>query len=613
LEEFYDPDLPRSPFTLLRRDRQDAILRHVKPLIHSRYKMAVSKGWTDPEPKSRSILQKIFEFVFPQYSNGSKTINQLSNEEYDEFLTRLNEYVVVVPRERLAPDHEPRIFRNQTDDPNMSALFAAPNLRMQALVEYNSPFAVDYKGQLFLMDGRLAMIDEMYRNPPSLLNILLELFQNQILQTDYGTSVYVDMVPVWNSNDESIAEASENAALKASLDRAEKRPMRLLLHPNQIEQVSLFQLGLDMFSMRALDSNEKTPIEVGRIYPGGDSEGRTYSAYRRFALYYEGVEGDPILISPLALNYMSWIASATRMVTDRAKLMDFRNELNLVTGNPSQFLDPIYRLRVILREIIPSTDAELVELSKMTNLLEEGQNGVSARDMETWFKEVVNTAVEGNKTTITPAMVDQAFQTLLDNGGIKPAIHEQRAHWQNLRQEIKLDMLLPKLENDVRTIISGEGQKAERIYDEVVRELTELAANPDALYVGSDGGAQNIPINKERLNAIKLMYRKKFSKTFQDSFLLRMLNGSSKGPRRDPQLLDAIQHFLADQDALTADYISAFDAHYKGQNRDPRVAESVSRTEHQLLRYGYDPTSFREAVAFVNSMRNEKMIRDRSN
>lgn len=599
---FIDPNMPRSPFTLLREDMQDEILAETLPKIRAKWNMTISKGWKKPEPKTRDILRAIFEYERPEIAEGSLMVEDLSREEY---LQILEKYVVIVPKALLKPKSEAQIIRAQTDDPNWQALFAAPNLSRMPFYQ-NSALGVDYNGLIFQQDGGLLMMDELYRNPPALLNVFLEIVQNRIAQTDFGEPVELDVVPVWNANDESIELAMQDQALKASLDRTERNPMRLLLPPNQIEAVSLFQVDIDRFNMRKLDSTEVVPLEYSLVYGTPDQTGQTNSAYGRYALYYKAA-GQDILIAPLALNYMAWLASASRFVVDQNKLREHKNELNLISANPSLFTNPITRLRIALGDQTVEM-AERMELSRLKDLLHEGENGISSRDVETWLKAALNMAVEQGKTVVTPRMIDHAFGEALDRGKIQPPRGEVRAYWQLLRKQVKMELLLPRLEKDVKSILSGDGERAERVYDEVEREMIEISSNPDAREVIPDDGSQSMAINHARLKEIREIYREKFGRDFNPNFLLKNLRAAQRGEHvRDGQLLEAIRLFLARHDSMTADYISAFNDLYHGKNNDPAVVEKAGQVESLLARYGYDPASFRDAVMLVSQLRNERL------
>lgn len=606
-----DPDMPRSPFTLLREDMQKSVLEKTLPEIRSKWNMTISKGWTKPEPKTKAVIRAILEYKYPEIGEGIISVDDLTQEEY---LAAINEFVVIVPKKTVQNKTEPQIIRAQTEDPNFEALFAKPNLLRQAFYtggEFKD-LAVDYTGQVFQQDGGLLMMDELYRNPESLLNLLLEVKQNRMVQTDYGDPVEVDIVPIWNSNDESIEKAKEDMALKASIDRDQPNPMRLLLDPKQVESAALFQVEISKFDYRVLSETTMTPLRevFSQVYPAPDEGGRTQSAYGRGALYYNA-EGRRILIAPMALNYMAWLSAASRFEVNVEKMSRFAGELNMVTRDPSLFNSPITRLKIILGEREVNA-AEKQELYRISQLLEEGRYGISSRDIETWFKNAINIALREGRGVLTPRMMDQAFGDAITNGEIKVAAGEIRAYWLMLRNGVKEEIMLPRLEKDVRAIISGDGDKANRIYDEIEREFMALAENPGTTHVTPDDGSQPVAIMTERLDRIKALYRKKYGREFSANFLLRNLQSARRGQlKRDPQLLETVREFLADQDALTSDYIGAFDSFYRRETSDPALSEKVGQVEGRLAQYGYDDESFKEAVAYVSQLRNEKLGREK--
>ncbi len=605
LTEFFDPDLPRSPFTLLREDMQNKVLESMAAPIRNHYGIVIADGWKHPEPKSAEIIRRIFEHHVPDIANGLITVDELSEDQY---LDILSQYVVIVPKRQLRPIRpEPDIIRAQTDNPNYQALIAAPNIARAHLFPngFQNPLAVDYTGKIVQQDGGLLMFDELFRNPGEFLNLLLEIIQNHVAENEYGVPVKLDIVPIWNSNDESIEKSREDNAIKALINRTDSPAMRSLLPPSQIEAVMPFQVGLRRFKMRKLDDTELKSMVHADVYPATDAHGKTHGAQGRYALYYD-LDGKDVLIAPYTLNYIAWLASATRFVIDQQKLAPYATELNLVRANAGIVTNPVDRVRIAIGDKVPER-ADLMELTRVKDLLREGEGGITARDIETWLKVSLEFAANRGKKTITPLLVDQVFQHLLDKGRIKAAKDDIRARWQHIRLAVKLNLLLPKLDQEVKAIVSGDGQRAERIYDEIEREFIAVANDASATEVVPEDGSQRIYINKERLDEIRLIYRRKFGKEFEVGFLLRQLAGARRGQAtRDPDLLEAVRIFLARHEAATADYISAFDSLYRGDSVDPSVRNRAAEVEPLLNRYGYDLESFKEAVAFVAQLAKEE-------
>jgi predicted Ser/Thr protein kinase len=602
ISEYFDPDIARSPFTLLRDDMKDAVLSAVKPEIRSKWQMTLEKGWKAPEPKSAKILQVIFEHEFPEIAEGQLAIDDLTQEQY---LATLNKYLVIVPHSLIRPaPSEPQFLRATSDNPNYQSMFVAPNIERMAKYGQNSPFAVDYTGDVFRAeDTGILGIDELFRAQGEFLNIALELIQNRIAKVDYGDPVELDVVPIWNSNDESISLAGENHAIKALLNRTESPPMRSLLGSNQIEAVVPFQVGVDRFKMRKLDDTTIKPLVHADVYPAADAHGKTHTAHGRYALYYSA-EGRDILISPYAMNYLSWFASATRFVTDRQKLGRFQAELNILNRNSSLVGNPIERVRLHIgdKEAKPT---ELMELSRIAALAEEGTDGISARHIESWMKRALKIAADSGQGVLTPRMIDTAFQELMDNDkNFKPK-DDIRAVWQNLREAVKLELLLPKLGDEVRSIVSGDGQQAERMYDEIERQMIAVGSDPGATEVAPEDGSQRVLIDHERLLEIRKIYAEKFGKEFSPTFLLRNLSNVRRGTgaNRDPDLLEAVKIYIARKHVTVAEFITALDSFYRGEAKDPAIRQKAAEIEPTLSAYGYDSNSFREAVAFVAQLK----------
>jgi hypothetical protein len=296
-------------------------------------------------------------------------------------------------------------------------------------------------------------------------------------------------------------------------------------------------------------------------------------------------------------------------VTDINKISKYASELNMVRSNPALFTDPINRLKISLGERIPQR-ADLMELSRVRNLVNEGETGIDARSIESWFKESIEIAKNSGKGVLTPAMVDRAFQKLLDEKSIKPAKDSVRAEWQVLRERVKLEMLLPKLDQEIKAIVSGDGSKAERMYDQVEREFMALANDQNATEIVPEDGSQRIPIRHDVLQEIREIYRQKFGRDFQPTFLLRQLAGLRRGaqPMRDPDLLESVRLYIARHESATADYVSAFDSFYRGEQVDANVRQRAAEVEPLLASYGYNLESFKEAVAFMAQLQSNELL-----
>lgn len=201
---------------------------------------------------------------------------------------------------------------------------------------------------------------------------------------------------------------------------------------------------------------------------------------------------------------------------------------------------------------------------------------------------------------MTPMIMDEAFKKLIDKGTIKPSKKSLRAEWLNRYRMVKTEFILPALYKDIRKIVSGDGEKAERIYDLIVKEIIARSENPDATEFIPDDGSSPQPIEDKRLDEIKAKFKEIHKFEFNDGFLLRHLGGAAIGGNitRNSELLEAIQAWLVDNESDTSDTANQIADYYEGRNNDPKIERIVTEAEARMMSYGYDRESFREAIAF---------------
>ena len=594
-QEFFNPEFPRSPFTLLRPDMQKKLLDDLRPKIKGRFNILISNSWTEPEPKTREFIREIFEHEYPEIRDGRASIDDVPAEDY---LRILNEYVVIVPRETVRPRRiEAMMLDPQSENANIGAWYASENMGRKLEWTADSEMAFDYTGKIYKFDGQLLPYNELFRNPGELLNMQLEMFQNQIAMGDVGFPVHMDTFAIWNANDESIEESKGKAAVKAIRDRTESRPMRLLVHPNQIEAVIPLQVGAGQFRMRRLDTEDApvVPFEHQIVYPAVDATGRTETARGRYALYYV-MDGAEYLVSPYTLNFMAWMISASRLVTEKSKFEPFAQMVDLRDGNDNLWFDPINRVRALIGDY-NATKIELQTLFSLHGMLKEGAEGISTRDTETWIKQMLAVAHQKDTRVLTPRIANLVFIDLLRNGGFQDTNHKVAAYWYNLRKAVAQDMLLPRLRDDVRTIMSGEGNQADRIYEEFIHEM-EMEAEDR-----SGRTPEELGINVGRRDKIKELYKKVSNgREFNFAMITRLMREAPGGEiknSRDRDLLQAIRELLADSEKITTSHIAELDRYYRRLSDNPEIRQKDAEITGTLPSFGYDKPSFREAVEMV--------------
>lgn len=609
-------DMKRSPFTLLREDMQREVIARVNPKVEALLGFPL-RAWTQPDPKTESILEAIFRHYYPEIANGEKDIADLTRDEY---LAAVERHVRII-RRRRDPKQPAAIVRAMPENPNFSLLFIAQSLRTMMAYAENDPLAYNFAGKVLQQDGGGLLLDEFFRNALELLDTYLELAQNGVLETDTGPAVEMDVVPVLTSNDESLEKAKQNGAMKAMLDRMHRVPMRLNLHPHEIEKTALLMVGKDRFKMRGLfaeegDESVRTaanpivPIDLNEVFPLPDEGGHLVGAYGRYALYYDYDRESQILISPHSLEFLGMAVAATRLVTDPQKMAPFLNELQVLSPQSAYYTSVKARLDVIMGNSNPE-DAVRDDLYKLMGLLREGEQGISSRDIQSWISRALALAKERGRGVLTPSIIDASFNQLLEQGTLSPAGNDIRARWLDRMAIVKTEFILPALYRDIRSIVSGDGEKAERLYDDIEAELVTLAEDPDAQIWTPDNGAAPKPINRQRLTKIKAIFKKLHNREFSEGFLYRHLHGVSRGANRsrNAELLDAIRAYLVDADTDTAETATKIALYYQGKNTDPKVMRAAREAEARLEAHGYDQASFVEAIMYWQTLVYEQKMR----
>jgi predicted Ser/Thr protein kinase len=611
LGPFVPSEFGRSPFTLLREDIQDKVLSIVRSSVEDfvGYKL---KEWRNPDQKAAEIVDAIFKHYYPGITTGEMEISDLSQEDY---LRTLEKHVRIVRRKRDYKRKPSNIVRFVPENPNYEQLFVSENIRLKPFYPVSSALAYDFSGIVSQQDGGALIFDEFPRNDVNLLNTNLEIAQNGVVQAGIGPAYELDTFTLLTANDESVDDAREKAAIKALMDRTHTIPTRHLLHPYQIAKAFLYTYGKAQFLMKKLFLSEAEkaemketkssmvskiePLELNTVYPNQDANGKLLGVDGRYSVYYRYDNSRNILVSPHTLEMLGLVVSSTRLVTDVNAMATHWSEMQVLSPSSHLYTSAKSRLKVIMGEINPEDEIRK-DLFRVRYLMREGEKGISHRDIESWFKTALELTVQKKRTALTPMILDEAFKSIFDKETVKPDNKNLRAAWLNRYRMVKTEFIMPALFKDIRKIVSGDGEKAERIYDQIVREIITLSQNPDAEEWMPEDGSSPQPIKDKRLKEVKQKFKDIHNFEFSDSFLLRHLGGASsgKGITRNQELLDAIQAWLVETDADVADMANQIASYYEGRVQDPKIERMVREAEDRMGAYGYDAQSFSEAIIF---------------
>ena len=616
--ESISAEMNRSPFTLLRDDIQDQVMEIAGKHIQ-KYVGYEANEWRIPDPKAKEMIEAIMENYVLEYADGSWEFEDIPTHIY---LQKLEEHVRIVRRRRDYKHNPANIVRAVTENPNFSQLFVSEDIAKKLFYADDSALPYHFRGKVLRQDGGALSMDEFPRNDKNVLNTYLEIAQNGVVETDIGPALRMDIMAILTANDESIDEAKDIMALKALLDRTHKVPMRHLLHPYQIIKAFLYTYGVKQFAMRSLlEVDESTgrqtsvrtpngqiePLVLNKAFPLPEANGVLAGLEGRYALYYNYNPDQSILISPHTLEMIGLTAGITRLVTDPQAMQEHWNEMQVISPNSHLYTNPAARMKVIMGEQVPEEKVRW-QLYRFRDLMKEGEVGISHRDIESWIKTALELTVQKERTALTPMIIDEAFRSLLDRGTVEPERKNLKAEWIKLYRLVKNEFILPALYRDIRKIVSGDGEKAERLYDQIVREIVARSENPDAVNYVPDDGSSPQPIKEKRLKEVKVKFKELHGFEFDDGFLLRHLGGAAIGGHitRNAQILEAIQAWLVDNESDTADTANQIADYYQGLNRDPKIESFVTEAEARMGAYGYDRESFKEAIAFWKNLVYEK-------
>jgi len=609
-----DLSLGHSPIVLLPRALQNKVTANATAAF--REKMAAKGIQMDPLPFLEPIrkTQRGVDAIIAHYRKvEGKT--EVTDKDY---LTWLAKHVRIV---RLVPDvnQPPQIIRYLGKHPDMTTLFFTENLAMMQYYGPKDPLSYNY-GLIPSNNGRALLNDEFFRQVADYRDTTLDMAQNGIAQNGGAPPERLNITIYFATNDDSIAKANEDGSTKAHLDRTIRLPMRHAIEPWHVVKILINDIGRTRFKMRKIQAvpdviSENAvkeelepeaalePFDPQTVIPDVDS-GELVGPDGRYALYYQPDSKDkPILVAPRALWMIGLVAAGTRIVTDVAafqKANEKTVEFSTLAKFPQFFVDPKERLHVLNgTKQVPAVVAQ--ELMKARDLLKEGQHGIGARNVENWFSEAL--ALAKNTGAVTPVIVDMAFAKMLNTGNIE-ATPAERPKWIHLNNMVKAEFVLGALSADVLGILQGQG-RAERMYDEVKMEIMALSADREAEHIHGEGNVRT-PINRTRLNEIYQLFHDISGYQFDPGMLkdFHLQVSPESGTPRLPSLMEAVRRWLSQRE-IDKSTISELVEYFNGKPVSENIRAMGSQADRQLAAYGYDKSSFMQALLFVRDQQYE--------
>jgi hypothetical protein len=249
------------------------------------------------------------------------------------------------------------------------------------------------------------------------------------------------------------------------------------------------------------------------------------------------------------------------------------------------------------------------DLEALSDLLEEGEEGITTRDAFNWLKDSLNFVRKNNPQGGGTLTVEIAFKILkrkLAAGEMAFKDNTQRMSWLVNAEMIKNKIIYKKYQADVNSAIVEENNLVESTYKEMMYEISALSKDPQATQYSHPDSGESKMIDTQRFTEVAEIYkeieRELFSIAQVGMFGLTSGLSANTPLERHPGLMRAIKAYYAQkigsqyslQQALRAAHSEASDSQsvallqkfYKGlmakgypEDGALRVMEVVDRLE----------------------------------
>ncbi len=586
-----------SPYTLLPPEVQKIVLARATPSSQNMLQGMSPAPVSQPDPISQFLRNEIIQFYTAEKGSPLTPI---------EIVRHLTDHVVI-KRQILGQDYgKMPLIDVQGNDLDIQGLFMTPNpvVKFAAGVGPTHVMAWYLNGRILTGHGSVVMLDEFLKNPKEFRSMLLGAFESRRLAIGGAPTVPFDSVLIAATNTADLDEVRSEVSGLASADRFETTPMRWALEPHLIA-LGMLDAKKSSLNQQSL-AQEDAPVTEGRVddlVPRSDSLTRILTPDYRYR-YWFGEGREKVEVAPHTLLMMAEIIAATRMQTSpEAAGKVFKGK---ILGSPL-LRSPIERIRLYegLRPDVKSD--ELKELGEVSLLLKEGETGISHRDANRWMKAVIDASrSEKYGYTMTPGIALKVFRHLLNKGSIYAPSTKVRLEWQDLSREVTAQLLLPRLEGDISRALANGDRVVNDAYFDLIDEMYAIHADDSATtYISSTTGQEG-SINRERMEKVREIYKKKNGRDLSISqiaiFHSRQTLVSPVGRVPDESLLDAVANYYASLNTQVAGFSSLVQYERTGVGADEVVTAHASLVA-SLKRMGYNSVAIRDALMFINNER----------
>ncbi|MCB0356164.1 MAG: hypothetical protein KDD40_04110 [Bdellovibrionales bacterium] len=601
-----------SPFTILPASLQDELIERGREAVADLTGGLFPKPMREADAKATFIRDHIL-LHYEKLKGGELTSH--------EALAALNNHVVV---KRIIYDgkHSSTLptIEFQGTDIDLRGLIATPDTAVQMDEGAGAtPMGYHLSGKMLGANGNAILFDEILRNTPEFLNMLLAVFESRVIDIGGIPRTPLDTVIIAATNKANFDDVATDTKAHAQIDRFRSTSMNFSTRPHEVFETMLYMKSVGLvsehltaFNDEELEAQEDVErsvhqeISLRELFPLPQEGQPVQGPDGRYRIWFK--EGrKEIEISPHALLFLSEIVSATRIVTETKGFEELLEPYG-VTGDPV-FKSPIIRLKY--NEGNYQISGPLAqELSEVLKIIDEGATtGISSRQAGRWMSAVLYEASEpegGN--LITPDMVLQVFKRLVQEGEISGTSVAETARWMSLAERVSIELLLPRVEGDIFKALAMNNSNVDATYNQVWSELRALFSNPDAIEIsGAHGRTRRIDF--ERLKEIKKLYLAQTGRPLDPGQIAVAVdeargNSASTSTVKHAPLETAIVSYLAKIETQRVSIDDLVDVAYSGEANDEKKA-AYSDFLKGMNRLGYNERAAIFALDTAKRLRDE--------
>ncbi len=587
-----------SPFTLFPTEVQSLILAKARNSAEKLIDGMTPAPFATPDPISQFIRNEIIQH-YTRIKGSALTV--------EEIVMKLAHHVEVKRQILGQAYNRMPLIDAQGNDIDVAGLFMAPNpvVRFASGAGPTHVMSWYLNGKILSGHGNAVLLDEFFRNPQELRDMLLGAFESRRLTVGGAPTVPFDAVMIAATNTANLDKVRQDKAGAAAADRFKITPARWSVFPNEIAQLLLTMKSSELRQQSL--SEEGAPVtraNINDLLPRVEGNTRIVTPDYRYRIFF-GEGARKVEVAPHTIMLMSEIISATRMELDPNKAeREFKGKIlgsNLLRS-------PIDRLKLYegtKPEVQPDEIRELVEVGI---LLKEGESGISARDAGRWLTAAIEAAANDRTGyTLTPGVLLRTFRKMLSEGSITSPSTKERLRWMELGTEVVQQMLLPRLNQDISRALANGDRVVNDAYRDFLDESFVLDNNPNATSYISERSGQERPIDRERRQAIEEIYRRANGRPLNISQISifhtrqKMMNDDAPFVP-DSALLDAIATYYAKLNTKIAGFQALVEYERTGTGTDD-VKSAHASLVSALRAMGYNEVAIRDALMLLNDQK----------